>query len=132
MRLYRYRVKRGRLTVESARGFISDKARRGKMAESALLKAGLNWYFRQAKALPPLPDGVPSLGRADLGKSDWERRLIERVRLLHYSWRTEQSYRDWSWRFSRSLGGRELSTATGIGISFSSRFGAQSRRPQRF
>jgi len=89
MRLYRYRVKQGRLTVESARGFISDKARRGKMAESVLWKAGLNWYFRQAKALPPLPDGVPSLGRADLGKSDWERRLIERL-----GWMTQSR---WDW-----------------------------------
>ena len=59
MRLYRYRVKRGRLTVESARGFISDKARRGKMAESALWKAGLNW------ALPDTTEGEENELNAD-------------------------------------------------------------------
>jgi len=101
------------LTVESARGFISERTRRGDIAKPALWKAGINWYFRQAKALEPLPGGVPSIGRTDVGKTDWERRLIERLRLLHYSWRTEQTYRDWSWRFCRSVGGRELSTATG-------------------
>ena len=67
-------------------------------------RAGLNWYFRERRtALAPRPDGVPSLGRADVGAVEWERKLIERFRLLHYSWRTEQTYRDWAWRFDHFL-----------------------------
>ena len=47
--------------------------------------------------------GLPPLGRHDLGKVDWERRLIERVRTLHLAWRTEQTYRDWNWRLAKFL-----------------------------
>jgi hypothetical protein len=36
---------------------------------------------------------VPSLGHADTGNAPWESRLIERLRLKHYSWRTERTYR---------------------------------------
>src|SRR5207253_5328544 len=117
------------LTVESARAFISDSVRRGKAAEEALWKAGLNWYFREARrAFVSSPPGVPSLGRADLGKTDWERRLIERLRLLHYSWRTEQTYRDWAWCFARSLRHRELSAATGEDVrAFLSKLAVQQR-----
>src|SRR5882724_4447736 len=52
------------------------------------------------------------MGKADLGKIGWERRLIERLRLQHYSWRTEQTYRDWARRFARYTGSEDLSGAT--------------------
>ena len=90
--------------VKSARGFIVDRTRRFPGPELPVWKAGLNWYFRERRtALTPRPDGVPSLGRTDVGAVEWERKLIERLRLLHYSWRTEQTYRDWAWRFDHFL-----------------------------
>jgi len=56
---------------------------------------------------------VPPLGRTDLGRADWERRLIQRLRLLHLAWRTEEAYRGWAWRLARFLGNRPMSAATG-------------------
>jgi len=93
--------------VASARGFMADRGRRFPGPDLPVWKAALNWYFRQRQMfLIPRPDGVPSLGRADVGANEWERKLIERLRLLHYSWRTEQTYRDWAWQFDRFLAGR--------------------------
>jgi hypothetical protein len=60
----------------------------------------------------PRPEGVPSLGQADTGKTAWESRLIERLRLKHYAWRTEQTYREWAWRLSQFVGARGLEAAT--------------------
>src|SRR5256886_9663075 len=41
----------------------------------------------------------------------WESRMIERLRLQHYSWRTEQTYRDWARRFAAFVKDRELEQA---------------------
>jgi len=72
--------------IKSARGFMVDRTRRFPGPELPMWRAGLNWYFRERRtALAPRPDGVPSLGRADVGAVEWERKLIERLRLLHYS-----------------------------------------------
>jgi integron integrase len=49
---------------------------------------------------------VPSLGAADLGGPEWERRLIRQLRTRQYQWRTEQTYRMWAWRFARWLARR--------------------------
>jgi hypothetical protein len=67
---------------------------------------------RQHCLAEPL-SGVPSLGQADTGSEPWERRLIERLRLQHYAWRTEQTYREWAWRLADFIGPRELESATG-------------------
>jgi integron integrase len=92
------------VNVESARGFMDDYTRRNPGVEVSGWKAALNWYFSAGReALAPRPDGVPTLGRADLGTTLWERSLIERLRLLHYSWRTEQTYREWAWRFNQFM-----------------------------
>lgn len=40
----------------------------------------------------------------DRGTTAWERKLVERLRLGHYQWRTEQTYREWAWKFERWLG----------------------------
>jgi integron integrase len=56
---------------------------------------------------------VPTLGRADTGRTPWESRMIERLRLGHYSWRTEQTYREWAWRLAHFIRPRGLDTATG-------------------
>ena len=99
--------------VESARGFVADALRRGVTAEEAAWKAALNWFFREGrKRAAPQPEGVPSLGHADTGKVPWESRLIERLRLKHYAWRTEQTYREWAWRLAHFVGARGLDAAT--------------------
>jgi len=77
-------------------------------------KEALNWFFRKARAhRAPALHGVPTLGRVDLGQTDWEGRLIQRLRELHYAWRTEETYRGWAWRYHEFLGlrGRELGKA---------------------
>jgi len=56
------------------------------------------------------------VGRADTGRTDWERRLIERLRLNHYSWRTEQTYREWAWRLHQFVGKKGAQDATGEDI----------------
>ncbi len=90
-----------RVDVKSARGFMVDRTRRFPGPELPVWKAGLNWYFGEGrKVLAARP------GHADLGATEWERKLIERLRLLHYSWRTEQTYRDWAWRFDKFLAQR--------------------------
>jgi len=57
-------------------------------------KEALNWLLR-CRRCPPgtVLTGVPPLGRADLGRTPWERRLVEKIRVRHLSWRTEQTYR---------------------------------------
>jgi hypothetical protein len=39
----------------------------------------------------PTMSGVPTLGAADLGKTEWEQRLIRELRRRNYRWRTEQT-----------------------------------------
>jgi hypothetical protein len=99
--------------VERARGFVSDALRRGLTQEGAAWRAALNWFFREGrKRSAPRPEGVPSLGQADTGRTLSESRLIERLRLKHYSWRTEQTYREWAWRLAHFVGARGLESAT--------------------
>ena len=103
--------------VDSARGFVEDALRRGLTADGAIWKEALNWFFREGrKRSAPRPEGVPSLGQADTGRAPWESRLIERLRLKHYSWRTEQTYREWAWRLAHFVGARGLEEATGEDI----------------
>jgi integron integrase len=102
--------------LETARGYVSDALRRGitNKQDGQTWKNGLNWYFHEGhKRGTPQPPGVPTLGQADTGNSAWESRLIERLRLKHYSWRTEQTYREWARRLEQFLPGRNLESATG-------------------
>jgi hypothetical protein len=89
------------VTLDSARGYMSDAQRRSLARNPQLWKEALNWFFRHGR--DAAPQGVPTRGGADLGRTDWERRLIERLRLNHYSWRTEQTYREWAWRLHQFL-----------------------------
>jgi integron integrase len=99
--------------ISTARGFVEDALRRGRTRDQKGWQAGLNWYFREGrKRGTPRPAGVPTLGQADTGKSPWESRMIERLRLGHYSWRTEQTYREWARRLEQSLSGREMESAS--------------------
>jgi integron integrase len=101
------------VTIQSARAFMADAQRRQLTPNPDLWKSGLNWFFREGRASSGIqPPGVPSLGQADTGRTTWERRLVERLRLNHYSWRTEQTYREWSWRFHNYLGQGGVEQAT--------------------
>jgi hypothetical protein len=105
------------VTKQSARNFMADALRRRLADAPQLWKDGLNWFFRTGrKSAGPAPPGAPSIGQADTGRTDWERRMIERLRLNNYSWRTEQTYRDWAWRFERSLGAGGMAGASGEDI----------------
>ncbi|AHF89299.1 integrase [Opitutaceae bacterium TAV5] len=42
---------------------------------------------------------LPSAGASDLGGPEWEQALVRAVRLAHFQWRTEQTYRQWAWRY---------------------------------
>ncbi len=76
-------------------------------------KDALNWLFRaRRRPAGPVLTGVPALGRADLGRTPWERRLVEKIRVRHLSWRTEQTYRGWAWRLAQFLGERPVESAT--------------------
>jgi hypothetical protein len=67
-------------------------------------KDGLNWFFHRGhEASSAALRGVPPLARSDLGRTDWEQRLVARLRLKSVSWRTEQTYRMWARRFSEWL-----------------------------
>ena len=90
---------------ESARGFMDDAVRRGLTREPEAWKEAIRWYFRDGfKRGRPHPPGVPSLGQADTGRAHWEARMIERLRLKKYSWRTEQTYREWAGRLAVFIG----------------------------
>ncbi len=91
---------------------IEDARRLGK-TQLANWKAAINWFFEEAGRQPApavhperprdVMTDVPSFGAADLGKADWERKLIRELRGRHYRWRTEQTYRQWAWRFAHWL-----------------------------
>jgi len=80
-------------------------------------KDGLNWWFRRGReGLGSGLKGVPPPARSDLGQTDWEARLIARLRLKRFSWRTEQTYRGWVGRWARFLKPRVLSSAGGAEV----------------
>ena len=123
---------RQRATIPSARQFMREQESQHRITEAleTQWKAGVNWFFRQAHRQPadrgspavappsaapaaaatgtagPVLHGVPTLAAADLGRTEWEARLIRELRGRHYSWRTEQTYRGWAWRFVRWLAPR--------------------------
>jgi integron integrase len=119
---------RQRATVESARAFIESVQEQRMVSLSMLAnwKEALNWFFKEAAKQPlgtalrtdrsPQPRAragnvmtdVPSRGAADMGKTAWERRLIEVLRTRHYQWRTELAYRQWASRFAEALQRRGL------------------------
>jgi integron integrase len=103
-----------RATVRSAREFVAKLTAEGpaSIAEVPHGKEALNWFFRTARQHKRSLRSIPPLARVDLGNVEWERRLIERLRFLHYQWRTEETYRGWAWRFSRFLQDKPVESAT--------------------
>ncbi len=102
--------------------------------EDAAPRAALRWFFLKAREQSSDEFGYGRAGafrrgrhlsadadvsfvagqivpeKADAGEAVWEVSLIERLRVKHYQWRTERTYRDWIWRFANWLG-REPDTA---------------------
>ncbi len=138
------------MSVASARRFMEmvERERRPAAERLAAWKEGLNWFFRRATqagrgragatgggtpAEAGVPNGpvmsdVPTLGQADLGRTDWEQRLVRRLRSLHRQWRTEQTYRGWAWRFAAFLEPRPVEAATEADVrEFLSRLATQQR-----
>ena len=109
------------VTTESARAYMDDVTRRGLARQPELWKDGLNWFFTAGREHCGTRSGeaggsTPSLGQADTGAEPWERRLIERLRMEHYAWRTEQTYREWAWRLADFVRPRDLESANGEDI----------------
>lgn len=92
-------------------------------------KDALNWYFRHGREAGNLAlKGVPPLARKDLGRTGWEQGLIERLRRKACSWRTEQTYRGWMWRFVRFLENGPVESAGGAEVrAFLTRLAVQER-----
>jgi hypothetical protein len=94
------------VTVASARQFVESAVRKDNPTPEDLAnwKAALNWFFREAREYRRhQAHDIPPLARTDLGKTEWERRLIRHLRSHQYRLRTEQAYRAWAWRFARWL-----------------------------
>jgi integron integrase len=101
------------VTTESARAYMDDVALRGLAKHPELWKDGLNWFFRAGRQHTSVVRGVvPAPQQADTGAVPWEQRLIERLRIQHYAWRTEQTYREWAWRLADFVRPRELEAAS--------------------
>ena len=103
-------------SIASARAFVenNEKSDNGTAVGKAVQKEALNWFFKHASPEKSyLPDDVPPLAKADMGKTGWERKMICRIRNLHLQWRTEQTYRGWAWRFAGFLGSVPVESATG-------------------
>jgi hypothetical protein len=110
------RQRRAQTSVSAARDFV-ELTRLERAPSPGRLqewKDALNWYFRRGRESAAVAmKGVPPLARSDLGKSGWEQGLIARLRRKECSWRTEQTYRGWLWRFARFLGKRPVEAAGG-------------------
>ena len=126
------------VTTESARAYMDDVMRRGVARQPGLWKEGLNWFFKAGRrrcgtrGRRAMSGNLPSIGQADTGAQAWEQRLIERLRIQHYAWRTEQTYREWAWRLADFVRPRDLAEATGDGrYNTSPRPARPGRRPRR-
>jgi integron integrase len=103
---------------------------------SPVTRNALRWYVTQGRTLlletsipsptTPLPSPsespvlsptrvpratTPPPAAQDLGRADWERKLIGALRNRGFLWRTEQTYREWAARFVRFIHPRSVFTA---------------------
>src|SRR5215471_11788008 len=66
------------VTRQSASNFLSDAYRRHLAPANGQWEQALDWFFVNGEQRSALqPEGVPSVGQADTGKTPWERRMIE-------------------------------------------------------
>ncbi len=117
--LHHLKERRERASVASAKAYVESGETQG--VTDQLDRDALRWFFLAARRRDPVAGGELSVEeqaspihpeKADTGKTPWERRLVERLRVGQYQWRTEVTYRDWAWRFAVWLGARPLDGAT--------------------
>ncbi len=115
-----------RASLASAKAYFDGEKSAGRDREEE--REAVRWFFRAAKrrntegGVRKEELGVGERGvedapaviepeKADLGATPWERKLVERLRVGHYQWRTETSYREWARRFCAWLGPKPLEEA---------------------
>lgn len=82
----------------------------------SLRREALRWFVSIGRYKPDLAKlaeacsvrrwedaSVPPMAENDLGRVDWEVQLIRALRTRGRLWRTEQTYREWSWKFATWL-----------------------------
>lgn len=119
--LHHLKERRERASAASVKAYVKSSEAQG--VTEQFDRNALRWFFLAARrrvdggrqtsnsgieeeASPIHPE------KADTGKTPWERRLVERLRVGQYRWRTEVTCWDWAWRFSVWLGTRPLDDAT--------------------
>ena len=116
--LHHLKTRHERASLASAKAYIEAEPMRN--AQDSTDREALRWFFKaagqwtgrqQAKDIEDHPSPIRA-EKADRGKTPWERRLVERLRVGQYQWRTETTYRDWVWRFVEWLGERPVESAT--------------------
>ncbi len=107
-----------RASIATAKAYIESEEHDGLADEHN--REALRWFFRAAKSADrnvgrPVEMAASAIQpeKADRGRTPWEQRLVARLRVGQYRWRTEVTYRDWVWRFADWLGAREMESATG-------------------
>jgi len=115
-----------RASLASAKAYFDEKKTAGFGCE--VEREAVRWFFRAAKSgtlsdvdihstrlwpITQVEDVAPVIvpEKADLGTTAWERKLVERLRIGHYQWRTEMTYREWARRFCSWLETRTLESA---------------------
>jgi integron integrase len=114
--LHHLKTRRERASLASAKAYIEGGEELGVTSESD--RVALRWFFAAAHRRDNPPtcsvEAAPSPihpEKADTGSTPWERRLVEKLRVGQYQWRTEVTYRDWIWRFAAWLGNRPVDAA---------------------
>jgi integron integrase len=116
-----------RATLATAKAYFDAAHEAGADNEEA--RKAVRWFFREALAQETLrprsataPMGEDALSvetvrpvivpeRVDHGRTPWEQKLVERLRVQHYQWRTEETYRGWAWRFATWLDPKAVEAA---------------------
>lgn len=99
-------------------GFAREFAGGAKDPESTYTtrKEALRWFVTKGRYQPDLQilaeayskrrcedNNMPPIAETDLGKTDWEIALVRALRTRGRLWRTEQTYREWAWKFAAWL-----------------------------
>jgi hypothetical protein len=115
-----------RASLASAKAYFDGEKEAGRDREEA--REAVRWFFRTARrdGISNIQQGIPKEEgengtlnvqrstfnaqvenapavivpeKTDMGATPWERKLVERLRVGHYQWRTELTYREWARRF---------------------------------
>lgn len=106
--LGRCKAKRCPVSIALARDYLEEKG------PGVVRIEAMRWFITRGRYQPKIRKETrrsdcarrdPGLPRppvaTDLGKAPWEHNLIRAIRRRGHSWRTEQTYRQWSWSLAR-------------------------------